>query len=182
MSSLGTFWLVSFVILCFVQYTVCTGTWLQTFQITPRLLSPSSLFCCKRKAAGFAETYVRTYLTARRHNFQDHSTNCWFNILTLFIPCNKNVCFIYKTNICIHPIHNNIIYALPRCFIDYITIIWQYNTPRCLTLVQMWYSDKSKVHLHHSVTGSEIYVMSDAVKPSKLVCAWLKICLFGILL
>jgi len=29
----------------------------------------------KIKAAGFAETYVRTYVTVRRRNFQDHNTN-----------------------------------------------------------------------------------------------------------
>jgi len=36
----------------------------------------------KMKAAAFAENCVRTHVTARRHNFQGHNTNCWFNILT----------------------------------------------------------------------------------------------------
>ena len=121
------------------------------------------LSVAKMKAADFAETYVRTYVTARRHSFQDHSTNCWCVSLTLFVPCNKNVCFIYKTNICIHPIHNSIIYVLPTCFVDYVTIIWEYNTSRCLTHVQMWYSDKSKVPLFNYIDLSSCLYRASTV-------------------
>jgi len=87
--------------------------------------------------------------------------------IVTFIPCNKNTCFIYKTNIGTHITCNSTTSIPPTCFEKYITINREYNTPSYFKHVKIWNNSSSRYILYCSDICSNVHMMTDAVKPSK---------------
>jgi hypothetical protein len=65
-------------------------------------------------------------------------------ILTLLIPCNKNMYFIYTPNICTHSTHNSTISIPTLWFGDYIIFDNILNTLVCYTAL-VWRRNRWKV-------------------------------------
>jgi hypothetical protein len=92
--------------------------------------------------------------------------------MTLNTVCVLNIfCFAFylQTSMCTHRIHNSTVFITALCFGDYIAIVRECNTPSYLKHVQIWYIYCRNIYFIISDIRSNVYMISDAVKPGKVV-------------
>ena len=89
----------------------------------------------------------------------------------------KPLCILFTKTIRAHSTHNSTLSFPPTCFGDHIAIISEFNTLIYLKHFKIWHSYIHNVPFYHSDNRVKVYMMSDTVKPSKTVQAYLNVCL-----